>query len=256
MLTIKEAADKLGVHWQTVRNHIDKGDLKAYKIGRLIKIQEDDLQLFIDRSSKTPQFSDANDSKNLSSSQSQDIEYELRYRVKNLKDVETKLLQIGAKVTNHMHIIDHWFIPINIKSRESHDIWFDQKRGCAIRIREQDNSYSGKVVTSLETKRLTSEKNHNTILENSIPVENYKDTKKLLEMMDKKEFLTIDKSRLLYTYKNFHVEIDDIKGFGTGVSIEIHGVSERDIALKALEQFAKKIGPLLHACTSTPGRRL
>lgn len=44
--TIKEVAEIVGVHSNTVRNWIDSGDLKAYKLGKVIRIRKEDLETF------------------------------------------------------------------------------------------------------------------------------------------------------------------------------------------------------------------
>ena len=44
--TIKEVAEIVGVHSNTVRNWIDNGDLKAYKLGKVIRIRKEDLEAF------------------------------------------------------------------------------------------------------------------------------------------------------------------------------------------------------------------
>lgn len=44
--TIKEVAETVGVHSNTVRNWIDSGDLKAYKLGKVIRIRKEDLEAF------------------------------------------------------------------------------------------------------------------------------------------------------------------------------------------------------------------
>lgn len=44
MKTIYEAADILGVHWQTIRNWIRKGDIKAIKINRTVRIPEEEIE--------------------------------------------------------------------------------------------------------------------------------------------------------------------------------------------------------------------
>lgn len=228
MLTIKQTAKKLGVHWQTVRNYIDRKELKSHKIGKLIKIKEEDLEEFINSTGES-------DKENVN------LEIELRYKIKNSKDLEKRLLDIGAKVAYQSHIIDHWFIPVKIKNREQHDIWFDQKRGCGIRIREQDNAYTGRVVTTLETKRLSKEMNHNTFLEAEVTIDNYKKGETLLQMMDKKEFLTIDKTRVMYQYKNFKISIDEIQGYGSGIELELVTDKGRKIAIKEIEKLATEL---------------
>lgn len=230
MLTIKQSAKKIGVHWQTVRNYIDKGDLKSYKIGKLVKIQEEDLENFIKNTQET------NANKNVN------IEVELRYLVTDVFALEHKLASIKAEISYHAHIVDHWFIPNYIKDRAGHDKWFDVERGCGIRIREQDNGYTGKMVTSLEVKRLTKIMDHSSFLEAETSVENYEKAKTLLDLMDRKEFLTIDKNRVVYKYKNFKIGVDTIKNFGTSVEIEIVGNYTHQDAILEIKKVAKKLG--------------
>ena len=45
--TIKEAAEKLGVSTRTVKRRIDSGELKRHKLGRAVRISEDDLRAFL-----------------------------------------------------------------------------------------------------------------------------------------------------------------------------------------------------------------
>lgn len=47
MLTVKEVAEIFKVHHMTVRRLIEKGELKAARIGRSIRIDETDLKKFI-----------------------------------------------------------------------------------------------------------------------------------------------------------------------------------------------------------------
>lgn len=49
MLSIKQAADILSVHWKTVYNHIRNGTLKASQIGRQWRIKPEDLDRYINR---------------------------------------------------------------------------------------------------------------------------------------------------------------------------------------------------------------
>lgn len=48
MLTIRDVAGRLGVHVNTVRNYISRGDLRSQKIGpKLVRVDEADLKSFI-----------------------------------------------------------------------------------------------------------------------------------------------------------------------------------------------------------------
>lgn len=225
-LSIKEVSKELGIHWQTVRNYIDRGEIKAHKVGKLVKIARTDLEEFIDKSHEVDET----------------IEVELRYKVENANKIQQNLLILGAELVQQSHIIDHWFIPIGIKNMDEEIIWFDKKRNTGIRIREYINEYGNQVDTTLETKRLTLSLNHDTFLETSVKVESYIKAKDFLEMLDRKEYLTIDKNRLLYKTEQLAICIDSIKDYGSGIEIEFTGGGNREEIIKKIQVFAKKIG--------------
>ena len=47
LLSVPEAADQLGISEKGVRRAIGRGDLIAHRIGRLLRIAEDDLAAFV-----------------------------------------------------------------------------------------------------------------------------------------------------------------------------------------------------------------
>ncbi len=49
VLTVKEAAERLNVSVRNVREHIYRRRLPVVKIGRLVRIEEGELEAFIDR---------------------------------------------------------------------------------------------------------------------------------------------------------------------------------------------------------------
>ncbi len=53
-LSTKEASERLGITLRSLYRFIDEGDLVAYKFGRVIRIQEDDVERFIQASRITP----------------------------------------------------------------------------------------------------------------------------------------------------------------------------------------------------------
>ncbi len=227
-LTIKEVASELGIHWQTVKNYIERNELKAHKVGKYLRILRKDLDFFISASRQTDKT----------------IEVELRYKVHNINVIRKKLIDLGARLTDQSHIIDHWFIPIDIMTYKQQVVWFDVKRNTGMRIREYRNDSNSKLSSvTLDTKRLTLALNHNTFIETSMKVESYEKAKKFIEMIDRKEFLTIDKIRLLYKYDQFTFSIDTIKDYGSGVEIEYIGKPDsRSKILSEIESLAKKLG--------------
>ena len=42
--SIRETADLLGVHYNTVYRMVRRGELEAYKVGRIIRISDEDIE--------------------------------------------------------------------------------------------------------------------------------------------------------------------------------------------------------------------
>lgn len=227
-VSIKEAADILDVHWQTVRNYIKSGKLPYFKLGRAYRIRESDiLQL-------TRTFGDTR--------KEPKREIELRYTYQNRERIEENLRELGAKITNHSHIIDHWFCDVNINSVEENNEDYESSKGYIIRIREVDNDYSGRIVTTLEVKKLADGKNHGNMIEHEVVVGDYHEAKNLLQLMNKKEFLIIDKERFVYKWKDFKFCFDEIRGWGEGIEIELMTENSYEKAKRRIEKIAKEIG--------------
>jgi len=226
-LNIKEVAKILQVHQDAVKGYIQSKELKSYKDGKAIKVDKKDLDSFIKNSKII-------DKK---------IEIELRYKIRNLKEIQIKLKALGAKLTKESHIVDHWFIPNYIKNMREEKGWFDVKRNTGIRIRENLDKKGKCIETKIDTKRMTLDMNHNTFLETSMIVESLNKAKEFIQTLDRKEYLTIDKERLVYIYKDFNISIDAIKDFASGIEIEYIGPnSTRDKVLKEIKEFALKLG--------------
>ena len=47
MLILKEVADKLGMHYNTIYNYVRAGELKAVKFKKVYRIEEEELEKFI-----------------------------------------------------------------------------------------------------------------------------------------------------------------------------------------------------------------
>lgn len=226
LLSIQETAKFLGVHFQTVRNHIKNGSLPASKIGRNIRIKMSDIEHFVEEQTPKERID----------------EIEIRFFTKRREIIEKKLLSLNAKVVYHGHIIDHWFVPNNIKNNKEKDEWFETGIGYGLRIREQDNGYTGRITSSLEVKRLVTPYHHEHCLENEIEVSNYEEVASLLKSMNMKEFICIDKDRLVYKLDDYKIAIDDIKDFGVGIEIEVMTSKSKAEIWTELESIAKRIG--------------
>lgn len=226
LMTVKEAAGYLKVHWQTVRNYINSGRIRAAKVGKNIRIRESDLQSFVDNRAPVKQ----------------KREVEIRFATKNRKSIEAQLLKMDAKIIYHGHIIDHWYAPNYIKNMREKDKFYEGGKGFGIRIREQDNGYTGKITTSLEVKKLAYPPNHEVCIEEEIQVENFEKTHNFLRLIEEKEMTTLDKERLIYKYKDYKIVIDDIKNFKTGVEIERMTEKPHKEIIEVMKKLATSLG--------------
>jgi predicted adenylyl cyclase CyaB len=225
LLTIKDASLRLAVHWQTVRNLIKNGKLPFSKIGKNIRIKESDVEKLITPSNKPVKY-----------------EIEIRFMTDKRKLIEEKLINMDANIIHHSRVIDHWLVPKTIKNIEQKNEWFDTGKGYGLRIREEDNGYTGKIATSIEIKRLATPFKHDTCIEEEIDVKDYKEALSLLSLMDMKEFATLDKDRLVYKYSKYKIVIDDIKNFKTGVEIEVMSDKRNDDVVSEMRKLATELG--------------
>jgi excisionase family DNA binding protein len=53
-LSTKDAAERLGITLRSLYRFIDEGDLIAYKFGRVIRLQQSDVDRFIEKSRIAP----------------------------------------------------------------------------------------------------------------------------------------------------------------------------------------------------------
>jgi predicted adenylyl cyclase CyaB len=146
------------------------------------------------------------------------IEVEIRILLSNRKKTENKLKSFGAKVVYASHLVDYWICPKNARNYKEASI---DHTGYALRIRESKDLYSGRSICSLECKTLSNGKDHSMCNEYEIPVDNAKEMRKILESIGLKEFLTVDKKRIIYKFKGAKFCFDEIKGLGNGLEVEI-----------------------------------
>jgi len=225
LYTIQQVAEHLKVHYQTVRNLIQQNQIMTIKIGRNIRIPASELEKF-------------------SPKKVHSIEIELRYIIKNKEKTEGKVRELGAKLTNHSHIIDHYYCDIHTTNLAEKDKIFNSAQGFAPRIRLIDNDYSGKIQTTLEVKKLAGPDytDHSNCIEAEIDINDYKQAENLLKMMNFKRFITIDKERFVYRLGDVKFCFDAIKDFGNGLEIEKMATEDFHLVHEELEKLAQEIG--------------
>jgi predicted adenylyl cyclase CyaB len=147
------------------------------------------------------------------------IEVEIRILLKNRKKVERDLITRGARIAYSAELKDYWFCPKSVKNPKEAAI---EKIGYALRIRESRDLYTGKTNVSLECKTLADGKTHALCNEHEMPIASVKETRAILSDLGIKEFLAIDKRRVIYVYKGMKFCFDAIKGVGDGLEIELN----------------------------------
>lgn len=53
-MSTRETSERLGVTLRTLYRFIDEGQIAAYKLGRVIRLKEDDVEAFIESARITP----------------------------------------------------------------------------------------------------------------------------------------------------------------------------------------------------------
>jgi adenylate cyclase class IV len=168
-------------------------------------------------------------------------EVELRYKVQSRESVLQKLTAIGAEKRGEKRVVDHWFLPPEVTNQTEQDEWFDSGRGCGIRIREVYKP-DGSVEISLGAKRVSNEHGHKALAEAEVVVSGYQESLNLLNMMGRREFLTIDKTRMTFTLDDCEVVLDDIAEYGIGVEIEYKGDLPLEQAMERARACAERLG--------------
>ncbi len=226
LLSIKETSEYLKIHWQTVRKYIKEKKLIAIKVGRNVRITKSEVDRFI----------------NLTSSRGRKTEIERKYIISNRKVIENRLIELDAKVTFHAHIIDHYLIPNDIRNQQEQAVWFKGASGFGLRIRETDNDYSGTITTTMVAKKLTKAGDHGIHEEIELQIDSYDKAKEFFHLLGLKENVLVDKDRVLYSWKDLKISIDEVKNAGVGMEIEYRGNKSQSEALTIIMDFSKKLG--------------
>ncbi len=224
-LTIKEAAGLLSIHWQTVRNLIHSGKLPYMKFGKSYRIKHEDLA----------------DYQKLKHPAKQMVEVERRFLLNKSNTIEENLRKQGAKLVNHTHVIDHWFVPNHVKSMEDNLEFFEGKDGFSVRVREAIDVYSNRNTITIEIKKLINS-SHANCLEHEVVVQSLADAGKLLNLMNFKKVITIDKERFVYALGEIKYAFDSIKNFGTGFEVEIKSDQPLQKAEEKIFKAAARLG--------------
>ncbi len=159
--------------------------------------------------------------------------------MKNRRTTENSLKKLGGKIVGVYRLIDYWYCPREIKNWQNAET---NKIGYALRVRETKKSYSGRSTSALECKTLCDGKDHALCHEHEVPLENSKVIRQILNDIHFKNFLVIDKTRVIYQYRKAKFCFDKIRGLGDGLEIEIMTKGNLAETKKKLLALAEEIG--------------
>lgn len=166
-------------------------------------------------------------------------EIEVRILLQNKELIKKKLEKQGAKIIYSSHLRDYWYCPVKVKNWQGAEI---EKTGFALRIRETVDRYTDKSSASLDCKTLCDGKTHALCNEYEIDLTDLEQARKILESIGLKEFLLVDKERIIYELDDIKYCFDDIKGVGEGLEIEMMTTGDVNKAHKRLTKVALDLG--------------
>jgi len=162
-----------------------------------------------------------------------DIEIEIQVNIENSKPL-LAFLEKNAVFQKENHQIDEYFSPVHRNFIEVRPIkeW--------LRLRDSDGKYS------ITYKNWYFDENNkgSHCDEYETVIGDLNQLKKIFDVLDFKSVVTVDKLRKTWTYKDYEIDIDSVKGLGDFVEIEYIGEGDVDPkkTTEEMVNFLKEVG--------------
>ena len=166
------------------------------------------------------------------------MEIEIRAFIEDIDGIKAKLDVIGAKYYSKERIIDYWFCEKDKGKFEQ--VQQNAPGSYGLRVRQSEKE--GKNIFELNCKVLKKEGDHNAFHEFETKIDNFEQTKKILESIGFKIFCTLDKIRITYSFDRCKINIEDIKGFKPAVELEIISDEHVEENKAFLRELLDKLG--------------
>ena len=161
------------------------------------------------------------------------IEVEIRAKINNKSEVQSRLKEIGAILKRSVHQEDRVF---------GHEMFLDENKmiiegGLSARIRQVDQN------TWLEFKEIS--RNKGAGIEIKANLDNIGEGLRFFEKLGFKEAFSINKQREVYSLNGFEICLDDVEQLGSFIEIEKAVLSQDETALVKEECLGllEKIAP-------------
>ena len=163
-----------------------------------------------------------------------DVEIEIQVNIENSKPL-LAFLEKNADFKSEKHQIDEYFSPTHRNFTEVRPVkeW--------LRLRDSGNKYS---ITYKNWHYDESGRSHSCD-EYETEIEGLDQLKKILNVLDFKPVVRVDKLRKIWIYKDYEVAVDSVKRLGDFVEIEYIGKNKKADPKKVTEEminFLKSVG--------------
>lgn len=161
------------------------------------------------------------------------IEVEIQVNLENIQPLK-KLLKSEAEFVSEKREIDHYYMPAhrNFISNLPISEW--------LRLRDSEGKFS----INYKHWQRDGEGKTNHCHEYETGVDNIEQMQNILEVMDFKPVVRVEKKRRKYHYQDYEITIDRVVGLDETVEIEFKGESDKspaDITAEMI-QFLRKLG--------------
>ena len=163
-----------------------------------------------------------------------DIEIEIQVSIENSKPL-INFLEKNADFKKESHQIDEYFSPAHRNFVEARPLkeW--------LRLRDSGGKYS----INYKNWHYDEDGKSHHCDEYEAKIEDLTQVKKILDVLNFKSIVRVDKLRKTWTYKNYEIATDSVKGLGDFVEIEYIGKDEKVDPKKITEEminFLKSVG--------------
>lgn len=168
-------------------------------------------------------------------SSSSPLEVEIKVRIEDMNVVEERLRKLGANHLDTVHEVDYY-----LDLRPCLDL---KELDMALRVRKRKSLLTGQEVSELSFKGKRISRDVKARKEITVKVE---DPEKLVSIFNELGFsrgYTVEKVRKIYTYGSYKIFLDEVKGLGFFIEIELaEGVTDVSIAAERLREVVNALG--------------
>ena len=170
-------------------------------------------------------------SKTGTSNHIQEVEKRALLSPQQREKIIEELIQIGAKQENIVQLQDTYFCPNSVMSFS--EISMDQIGAYSLRLRKL--SFKEDEEVELNVKVITEEADHQEWEEHEVKVTSFQEMQAILNIIGYKRFISIEKVRHIFKWKELSIVVEDILDFGHALEVEV--LTTKEFTTQAKEKI-------------------